>query len=143
MTWRTVAAGGGFALALIGSFTSWVSAGGRSFSAFEDNAQFRVGDWLGNDSIPIDGLLALALACGGLAVVWALAAGRIPERRGPMFVRELGSVTMALGILEMQFISSVSSGGADWGFGLYLMVVGGALATFSPFFPNRSLQTAR
>ncbi|MEP7216236.1 MAG: hypothetical protein ABI782_08280 [Anaerolineaceae bacterium] len=140
LTWKTVVAAGGFVLALIGSFTTWVTAGGEGFGAFEEDARFRIGDWLDTSSFPIDGLVVLALACGGLAAVWATAAGRIPERRGTWLVGELGAPLAILGVLQMQYISSVGGSGVGWGFGLYLVVAGGAMAALSPFAPARPVR---
>lgn len=140
-TLRTIGADVAFALVLLGAFLDWVTANGFGFGAFEDNAKFRIGDWLDTSSFPIDGMLVFLLAALGLVVTGFATVGRLSDKRAALFTREIGSVAMAVGLLQMQYIKSVSS--ADWGIGLYLIVAGGILATLSQMLPARPLASSR
>jgi hypothetical protein len=150
LTWTQVAAAGGFALVLLGSFFSWFSASGGGASAtggaFDDNAQYRIGDWLGTSDLPIDGLLVLAAGVAGLAVMAAMLTGRLPGAQAWMYVGALGGASVALGVLEIQFIASRPTGpgfSINPGFGLYFVVIGGALAALSRFIPAKPVQSQR
>lgn len=110
---------------------------GFSAGAFDDNAQFRVGRWLDTASFPIDGLIVAALAIGGLVALWAWLSGRTLPVPGSSLIPAVGLALVAVGVVEMQYISSEGAEGVSWGFGLYLVVVGGVLAAVSPFIPAR------
>jgi len=132
LTWRVAAAGAGFALAAIAAFLAWASAGGASASPFDSGARFRLGDALGSDAI--DGPVAVFIALGGLAALLAGLLGRIDSETARRWIIALGAAILALGVVEMQFVSS-RPGSADIGFGLYVFALAGLLAAASPWLP--------
>jgi len=140
LAWGTLTAAAGFALAVLGSFTEWISARGQGFGAFEDDAAYRIGDWLDYNDLPIDGLLVLAAAAAGLAVAVAAMAGKMAAGPARSVITVLGPALTTLGILQMQFISSefTDTGiDVDWGIGLWLIVIGGIAASVSGFIPQQ------
>ena len=127
-------------MALIGTFTAWITTAGASAGAFEDNAEYRIGRWLDYNDQPLDGLIVLALSAAGLAVVAAALAGKFNESRAKTVVGLLGPALFTLGILQMQYITSEFKGSGinvDWGLGLWLVVIGGIVAAASGFIPGR------
>lgn len=139
IAWGTVAAGAGFAMALIGTFTAWITTTGASAGAFEDNAEYRIGRWLDYNDQPIDGLIVLALAVAGLAVVAATLAGKFGSTRSRTVISLLGPALFTIGMLQMQYITSEFKGSGinvDWGLGLWLIVIGGIVAAASGFIPQ-------
>ncbi len=139
IAWGTVAAGVGFALALLGAFSDWITTRGASAGAFEDNAEYRIGRWLDYNDQPIDGIVVLLLAVAGLALVAATLAGKFNPSRAKTIIGLLGPALFTLGILEMQYITSEFKGSGinvDWGLGLWLIVIGGIVAAVSGFIPQ-------
>ncbi len=140
LAWGTLTAAAGFALAVLGSFTDWISARGQGFGAFEEDAAYRIGDWLDYNDLPIDGLLVLAAAAAGLAVAVAAMAGKMAAGPARTVTTVLGPALTTLGILQMQFISSEFKNtgiDVDWGIGLWLIVIGGIAASVSGFIPQQ------
>lgn len=132
-------AGIGFALALLGAFTDWITTRGASAGAFEDDAEYRIGRWLDYNDQPIDGLIVLALAVAGLALVAATLAGKFNASRAKTVIGLLGPALFTIGILQMQYITSEFKGtgvNVDWGLGLWLIVIGGIVAAASGFIPG-------
>jgi len=139
VAWGLVVAAGGFALGLLGTFLDWITTRGASAGAFEDNAEYRIGNWLDNNDIPIDGLAVLAISAAGLAAAIAAIAGRFAPGRARTIISILGPALMTLGILQMQYITSEFRGtgvDVDWGIGLWLIVIGGVAALVSGFIPQ-------
>lgn len=140
LAWGTLTAAAGFALAILGTFTDWISARGQGFGAFEEDAAYRIGDWLDYNDLPVDGLLVLAAAAAGLAVAVAAMAGKMAAGPARTVITILGPALTTLGILQMQFISSEFDGtgiDVDWGMGLWLIMIGGIAASVSGFIPQQ------
>lgn len=136
IAWGLVVAAAGFALGLLGTFLDWITTTGASAGAFEDNAEYRIGNWLDNNDIPIDGLAVLAISAAGLAAAVAAIAGRLAPGPARTLISILGPALMTLGILQMQYITSEFKGtglDVDWGIGLWLIVIGGIAALASGF----------
>lgn len=140
LAWGTLTAAAGFALAILGTFTDWISARGQGFGAFEEDAAYRIGDWLDYNDLPVDGLLVLAVAAAGLAAAVAAMAGKMAAGTARTVITMLGPALATLGILQMQFISSEFKDtgiDVDWGIGLWLIVIGGIAASVSGFIPQQ------
>ncbi len=138
LTWSSAAAAVGFLIALISPFMAWVSVGGFSADPFDTNARFRIADWMSTDNA--DGYLVLFVAAGGLAALIAWLLGRLPDATGRSAVMGIGGLLAALGVLEMQFIASQDGiSFSNVGFGLYMLLIGGALAAASPWIPANKL----
>ncbi len=129
-------AAGGFALGLLGTFLDWITTSGASAGAFEDNAEYRIGNWLDTNDVPIDGIAVLAISAAGLAAAIGAIAGRLAPGPARTLISILGPALMTLGILQMQYITSEFKGSGydvDWGIGLWLIVIGGVAAVASGF----------
>lgn len=134
---------GGLVLALLSPFFDWVTISAKGFGSasggpMDDGARFRVGDWLGMDSV--DGYLVLVVAAAGLAAIALQRAGRVQSPWAqylPMVPAAAGAVLAALGALNWQYITSKSVEGADVSaaIGLYLLILGGVAAGASRFIP--------
>ncbi|MCZ2110622.1 MAG: hypothetical protein LC118_13825 [Dehalococcoidia bacterium] len=131
-----------FGLVLVGSFLDWVKVGPFGAGAFEEDARFRICDWFDTTSAPLDGLVILALAVAGLLIAGLVVARRLRDTTAAMLTRLLGSVALTFGILQMQYIKSEAPS-ADWGMGLYLIVVGGVAATVAAMLPAKALGVSR
>jgi len=147
LTWSSAAAGLGFVIALLSVFFPWVkaSAGGLSVDAgpMDDNALFRIGDVLGSNTSSIDGLATLLVAAAGLVALVASLLGRVNAATARSLIAGLGGALLALGFVEIQYISSQPEPAGvsiSLGFGLYILVIGGALALASPWVPARRLK---
>ena len=144
LTWSSVAAGLGFVIALLSVFFPWVkaSAGGLSVDAgpLDDNALFRIGDVLGSNTSSIDGLATLLVAVAGLVALVVSLLGRVNAATARSLIAGLGGALLALGFVEIQYVSSQAEPAGvsiSLGFGLYILVLGGALALASPWIPAR------
>ena len=137
LTWSSAAAGLGFIIVLLSPFLSWASAGGISVAPLDSGARFRLGDILKADSI--DGFVVILGALAGLVALVAYLLGRLEQPTGRYLVAGVGAGLAALAAIEMQFVSS-RPGPIDIGFGLYILVIGGALALASPWVPARRLK---
>ena len=147
LTWSSAAAGLGFVIALLSVFFPWVkaSAGGLSVDAgpMDDNALFRIGDVLGSNTSSIDGLATLLVAAAGLVALVASLLGRVNAATARSLIAGLGGALLALGFVEIQYVSSQPEPAGvsiSLGFGLYILVIGGALALASPWVPARRLK---
>ena len=147
LTWSSAAAGLGFVIALLSVFFPWVkaSAGGLSVDAgpMDDNALFRIGDILGSNTSSIDGLATLLVAAAGLVALVASLLGRVNAATARSLIAGLGGALLALGFVEIQYVSSQPEPpgvSISLGFGLYILVIGGALALASPWVPARRLK---
>jgi len=147
LTWSSAAAGLGFIIALLSVFFPWVkaSAGGLSVDAgpLDDTALFRIGDVLGSNTSSIDGLATLLVAAVGLVALVASLLGRVNAATARSLIVGLGTALLALGFVEIQFVSSQPEPegvSISLGFGLYILVLGGALALASPWIPARRLK---
>jgi hypothetical protein len=146
LTWRSAAAGLGFAVAGISAFLSWVevSAQGLSVSAapLDGDVLFRIGDIMGSKPSSIDGFVVLGAAAAGLIALVTSLSGQLAAPAARYVIAGVGLALLALGIIEIQYVSSRPEQGAsiDVAFGLYLLVVGGALAAASPWLPARPLR---
>ena len=147
LTWSSAAAGLGFIIALLSVFFPWVkaSAGGFSVDAapLDDSALFRIGDILGSNTSSIDGLATLLLAGAGLVALVVSLLGRVNAATARSLIAGLGVTLLALGFAEIQFVSSrpePEGVSISLGFGLYILVIGGALALASPWVPARRLK---
>ena len=147
LTWSSVAAGLGFVIAILSVFFPWVkaSAGGLSVDAgpLDDNALFRIGDVLGSNTSSIDGLATLLVAVAGLVALVASLLGRVNAATARSLITGLGGALLALGFVEIQYVSSQPEPAGvsiSLGFGLYILVLGGALALASPRVPARRLK---
>ena len=147
LTWSSAAAGLGFIIALLSVFFPWAkaSAGGFSVEAapFDDTALFRIGDLLGSDTSSIDGLATLLVAGAGLVALVVSLLGRVNAATARSLIIGLGGALLALGFVELQFVSSrpePEGVSISLGFGLYILVIGGALALASPWVPARRLK---
>jgi len=137
LTWSSAAAGLGFIIALISPFLSWASAGGISVAPLDSGARFRLGDILKTDSV--DGYVVILGALAGLGALVAYLLGRLEKPAGRSLVVAVGAGLAALAAVEMQFVSS-RPGSIGLGFGLYILVLGGALALASPWVPAGRLK---
>ena len=137
LTWSSAAAGLGFIIALVSSFLSWASAGGISVAPLDSGARFRLGDILKADSV--DGYVVILGALAGLAALVAYLMGRLEQPASRYAVTAVGAGLAALAAIEIQFVSS-RPGSIDIGFGLYILVLGGALAFASSWIPARRLK---
>ena len=147
LTWSSAAAGLGFIIALLSVFFPWVkaSAGGLSVDAapLDDSALFRLGDILGSDTSSVDGLATLLVAGAGLVALVVSLLGRVNAATARSLIAGLGAALLALGFAEIQFVSSrpePQGVSISLGFGLYILVLGGALALASPWVPARRLK---
>jgi hypothetical protein len=147
LTWSSVAAGLGFIVALLSVFFPWVKASGGGLSVdvapLDDAAIFRIGDVLGSTTSSIDGLVALAVAAAGLVALVASLLGRVNAATARSLIIGLGAALLALGVVELQYINSrpePQGVSISFGFGLYILVLGGALALASPWVPARPLK---
>jgi hypothetical protein len=147
LTWSSAAAGLGFIVALLSVFFPWAkaSAGGMSVDAgpLDDNALFRIGDLLGSNTSSIDGLATLLLAAAGLVALVVSMIGRVNAATARSLLIALGAALLALGFIEMQYVSSQPEPqgvSISFGFGLYILALGGALALASPWVPARRLK---
>ena len=147
LTWSSAAGGLGFIIALLSVFFPWAkaSAGGASVEAgpLDDNALFRIGDVLGSNTSSIDGLATLLLAAAGLVALVASMLGRVNAATARSLTMGVGGALLALGFIEIQYVSSQPEPAGvsiSFGFGLYLLVLGGALALASPWIPARRLK---
>ncbi len=138
LTWSSAAAAVGFLIALISPFMAWVSVNGFSADPFDSGARFRIGDILSTDNA--DGYLILLVAAAGIAALVAWLLGRLPDATGRMAVVGIGGLLAVLGVVEMQFIASQDGiSFSNVGFGLYMLLIGGALAAASPWIPANKL----
>jgi hypothetical protein len=147
LTWSSAAAGLGFIIALLSVFFPWAkaSAGGLSVDAgpLDDTALFRIGDVLGSNTSSIDGLATLLVAAAGLVALVASLLGRVNAATARSLIVGLGTALLALGFVEIQYVSSQPEPAGvsiSLGFGLYILVLGGALALASPWIPARRLK---
>jgi len=147
LTWSSVAAGLGFVIALLSVFFPWVkaSAGGLSVDAgpLDDNALFRIGDVLGSNTSSIDGVATLLVAAAGLVAFVVSLLGRVNAATARSLIAGLGGALLALGFIEIQYVSSQPEPAGvsiSLGTGLYILVLGGALALASPWVPARRLK---
>lgn len=141
LTWSSAAAGLGFAVAFLSAFLPWASVPGFNIMPLEDGARFRLGDAMDSDNI--DGYLVLLVALAGLAALAASVLGRLASVAGRQAVAALGSVLLVLAVAEMQFVASREGlGASNIDFGLYMLLVGSALAAASPWIPARPLTGA-
>jgi hypothetical protein len=147
LTWSSAAAGLGFIIALLSVFFPWVkaSAGGFSVEAapLDDTALFRIGDILGSDTSSIDGLATLLVAGAGLVALVVSMLGRVNAATARSLIVALGAALLALGFVEIQYVNSrpePEGVSISFGFGLYILVIGGALALASPWVPARRLK---
>ena len=138
LTWSSAAAALGFVVAFITPFLAWVSVSGVSVDPFDSGAQFRIGDILDMDNV--DGYLVLLAAVAGVVALGASLAGRLPSPSGMLAIAGAGGALVLLAVIEMQFIATREGlGASNIGFGLYLLLIAGALATASPWIPARRL----
>ena len=147
LTWSSAAAGLGFIIALLSVFFPWVKASASGFSVdagpLDDSALFRIGDILGSNTSSIDGLATLLLAGAGLVALVVSLLGRVNAATARSLIAGLGAALLALGFAEIQFVSSrpePEGVSISLGFGLYILVIGGALALASPWVPARRLK---
>ena len=147
LTWSSAAAGLGFIVALLSVFLPWVKASGGGFSVdvapLDDAALFRIGDILGSTTSSIDGLATLAVAAAGLVALVVSLLGRVNAATARSLIVGLGAVLLAIGVVELQYINSrpePEGVSISFGFGLYILVLGGALALASPWVPARPLK---
>jgi hypothetical protein len=138
LTWRTAAVVGGLAVASVSVFLDWVTVGNFGGGPMDDNARFRVGDWLDMDMV--DGYLVLALGVLGVALAVLHVRRTLPAALRPYgtwLAPGVGGVIAVLAGLNMEYVSS--NAGVDIGLGLYLCLAGGAAAAASPWVPDRRI----
>jgi len=147
LTWSSAAAGLGFAIAFVSAFLAWAkaSAGGASVSVapLDGDAFFRFGDAMGSDPSKVDGFAALILAIAGLAALIASLTGRVPPATAKSLITGAGAALAALAFMEMQYVNSrpePQGVSISFGFGLYLLVIGGVLAFASSWIPAKRLK---
>lgn len=129
----------GFVVAVLGSFLAWLRVSGNNRSetvnAWSSDAQFRFADWFSIDA-PLDALLILVLAGAGAYLLFGRVLGSNVSSV-PFGVAAAGFGIALIGILNWIFIDSESSRvvnpDLDVGFGVYLVVLGGAAAAVSGF----------
>lgn len=126
MTPITLGVLGGLAAAALGTFLAWVSVGDLSASGWNGDAQFRIAKLLGITA-PIDALVIVVLAAGGLFVVLAPRLGRSAPRI-PAASLLAGALIAAIGVLEFLYVRSEGQGVVNPGLGIYLVIAGGAAA---------------
>ena len=84
-----------------------------------------------------------SVAAAGLVALVASLLGRVNAATARSLIAGLGGALLALGFVEIQYVSSQPEPAGvsiSLGFGLYILVLGGALALASPWVPARQLK---
>lgn len=131
-----IAALAGFGAAIVATLFAWlrVSSGFRSeaVNGWNSEAQYRVADWLSLDA-PIDALLVIVIAGLGIYLLLGRVLGsNVPAL--PYVVAACGLALAIIGVLNWIYIDSegnrVVNPDLSVGFGVYLLIIGGAVAAF-------------
>jgi hypothetical protein len=120
----------GFGVTVVGLLFGWATAAGIELGPFAAGARFRLDDLLGM-SLRLDGVLAGACAFSGLLLTALVR--RLGSNRYRVLVAGLGSLVLALALLQFEMIMSADralGGLVSPGIGLWL-VAGGALASIA------------
>ncbi|HLZ69627.1 MAG TPA: serine/threonine-protein kinase [Dehalococcoidia bacterium] len=127
-----LAGGVGFVLAIVATLLPWVtvprSEGKHYVNGWYPRVPFQIDDWLSNRHAGrTDAVVLLLLCLLGLALV----AGLLANRRGgalAFVAAALGAVVALIGVLEVHYIGLRTADGEGLGFGVWLLIAGGALA---------------
>lgn len=147
VTWRDIVLGGGLVAAFLSVFFDWISAGSVGAGPMDENARFRIGDWLSLDKG--DGYAVMALAVVGVAALVVTRLGRGGGSLAPLLANlpmAAGSLLTVIALLEYQYITTKSEWeqfGVDVAFGVYVLLAGGIAAAVARFVPDKTIGQAR
>jgi len=141
-------AGAGMVLVAVSPFLNWVTgtvqAGSfsrsNSVKPFDEGIKFRLADLI-DTTVKVDPIVVLVIAALGIALLALGLAGAMRARTATSLAGTLGGLALALGMMEIQYVSSQPWEGvkASAEVGIYLLVAGGALAIVSQFLPAKRL----
>ncbi len=130
-----------FALAGLSVALDWARVSGFGASAgvapLDDHAIFRISD-LVDLTAPWDAIVVILMAAAGLAALAAGGLGRLSAGPSRALSGLAGSLPLALGVAEIQYVLSRPSGGGSISaaVGLYLLAASGAVIVGSGWIPS-------